>query len=161
MDEATAASCSLTNGESPVTDRISAILAVVKKWAKAQNEIRGLALVGSRARNAACPDSDIDLILLVRDTQSFRDPAWLAAIDWSTARVRATRWSDEEYGAVWSRRMWLVPEGELELSFARTTWADTSPVDPGTARVVQDGCRILYDTDGLLERLIKAAIRLE
>ena len=138
-----------------MTDRISAILAVIMKWAKAQSEIRGLALVGSHARNAARPDSDIDLIVLAEDPESFRDPAWLAAINWSIARVRATSWSDEEYGAVWSRRVWLDPDGELEVSFAHITWADTSSVDPGTARVVQDGCRVLYDPDGSLERLVE------
>jgi uncharacterized protein len=142
-----------------VTDRISTLLAVITEWAKAQNEIRGLALVGSYARDAAGAGSDIDLIVLTEDPRSFRDPAWLGAIDWSTANARPAKWSDEEYGAVWSRRVWLSPEGEVELSFAYTSWANTSPVDSGTARVVQDGCRILYDPDGLLERLVRAVTR--
>jgi uncharacterized protein len=142
-----------------VTDRAAAILTSITKWAKTQPQIRGLALVGSYARNAARPDSDIDLIVVAEDPQSFRDPAWLAAIDWPAANVRLAKWTDEEYGAVWSRRVGLSPKGEVEISFACISWADTSPVDPGTARVVSDGCHILFDPDGLLERLVLRATR--
>jgi uncharacterized protein len=142
-----------------VTDQAAAIVTAVTEWAKTQREIRGQALVGSYARDAARLDSDIDLIVLAEDPQSFRDPAWLAAIDWSTANVRPAKWADEEYGAVWSRRVWFIPEGEVEISFAPLSWADTSPVDPGTARVIDDGCRILFDPDGLLERLVLRATR--
>jgi uncharacterized protein len=145
--------------ENRVTDRAAAILTAVTDWAKTQVEIRGLALVGSYARNAARPDSDIDLIVLTKDPQDFRDPAWLAAIDWPAAKVRPVKWTDEEYGAVWSRRVWFVPEVELEISFARLSWANTSTLDPGTARVVREGCRILFDPDGLLERLVLRATR--
>jgi uncharacterized protein len=118
-------------------DRAADILTAVTRWAKTQAQVRGLALVGSHARGAARPDSDIDLIALAKDPQIFRDPAWLAAIDWSAAKVRPAKWTDEEYGAVWSRRVGLTPEGE----------------------VVREGCRILYDPDGLLERLVGKATR--
>lgn len=142
-----------------MNDRAASVLTAITDWAKTQQEIRGLALVGSHARDAARPDSDIDLMVLAEDPQSFRDPARLAAVDWSAAKVRPAKWSDEEYGAVWSRRVRLIPEGEIEISFAGLSWADTSPVDPGTAKVVREGCRILYDPEGLLERLVLRATR--
>jgi hypothetical protein len=48
----------------------------VTPWAAGRNDIIGLLLVGSCARNAARPDSDIDLVVLTRDTTRYADSAW-------------------------------------------------------------------------------------
>jgi uncharacterized protein len=132
------------------------LLETVTDWVEAKEEIRGLALVGSYARDAVRPDSDIDLLLLTENPQDFRDAAWLATIDWSRVGIRPTKWADEEYGVVWSRRIWFQPKEEIEFAFAPLSWADPSPVDKGTRRVVSDGFRVLYDPDGLLWRLTLA-----
>jgi predicted nucleotidyltransferase len=137
-------------------DRALEILEAVNNWAKSQEDIRGVALVGSHARNAAGPNSDIDLVLLAENPNGFRDAAWLATIEWSRVGVRPTKWSDEEYGVLWCRRIWFEPQGEIEFAFAPLSWAALSPVDKGTRRVVADGCRILYDPDGLLKRMTLA-----
>lgn len=144
-----------------MTDWLQAkvIVDVVMDWAKSNEDVRGVALVGSYARNAAQPNSDIDLIVLAGNPDTFRDCAWMSAIDWSRAGVNLTRWSDEDYGAVWSRRLWFQPEGEAELGFASLPWADVSPVGPGTRMVVSDGCQVLYDPDRRLERLVLAVTR--
>lgn len=142
-------------------DRALEILAIVTDWAKSHEDIRGIALVGSHARGAARPDSDIDVVMLSKDPKSFRDAAWLTSVEWSRAGVHVTTWADEEYGAVWSRRAWFEAECEVEFAFACLSWADVSPVDHGTARVMADGCRILYDPDGLLKRLILAVASLK
>jgi uncharacterized protein len=137
-------------------NQASAILRIITEWAKAQENVHGLALVGSHARNAARPDSDIDLVVLAQNPSGFRDTAWLTTIEWSRAGVHPVKWSDEEYGVVWSRRTWLKPEGEVEFGFAPLSWADVSPVDKGTQRVVSDGCQVLYDPGGLWKRLTMA-----
>jgi len=137
-------------------DRAVGILETVAHWAKAQENVRGLALVGSHARNAARPDSDIDLVVLAQNPRNFRDAAWLTTIEWSRAGVHPVKWSHEEYGVVWSLRAWFEPECEVEFGFASLSWADASPVDEGTRRVISDGCRVLYDPDGLLKRLTMA-----
>jgi len=63
--------------------RIEHIMRTVLAWATAQPKIRAVALVGSHARGAARPDSDIDLVLLVTDPQDFRaDTTWIEQIDW-------------------------------------------------------------------------------
>jgi hypothetical protein len=129
------------------------IVTALTNWARLQEDIRGLALVGSHARNAARPDSDIDIVCLSKNPDRFRDTSWLVTIEWSRLGFELIKWSDEEYGALWSRRMRLKPDCELEFGFTSLSWADTGPVDRGTAKVISDGCRILYDPDGLLERL--------
>jgi predicted nucleotidyltransferase len=135
---------------SPFSDQVTkAVLA----WALGQDAVRGLALVGSYARGTARADSDIDLMLLVRDPSAFRaDSTWLGSIAWDAIALPA-RWQDEEYGAAWSRRVWLNPAGEVEFTFAMPSWAATAPIDPGTRRVISDGCKILHDPDGALSRL--------
>jgi hypothetical protein len=47
-------------------------------------------------------------------------------------------WRDVAYGAVWSRHVALSDGSEVEFSFAAPSWANTSPVDPGTRRVIND-----------------------
>ncbi len=133
------------------------ILEVIIGWAKRRQDVRGVALVGSQARGTARPDSDIDLMVLAVNPEALRaDSSWIEAIDWSGACVKVANWRDEDYGAVWSRRIWLSPGAEVEISFAPVVWALTAPLDAGTRRVVSDGCRILHDPAGLLGRLYAA-----
>jgi hypothetical protein len=97
--------------------------------------------------------------------QSFGLPTgigWLHAIDWSAANVRQLNWEDEDYGAVWSRRIWLEPTGiELEVSFASVSWANVNPLDSRTRRVISDGCRVLHDPKGIFRRLSSAVKQAE
>ena len=60
---------------------------------------------------------------------------------------------------MWCRRIWLEPSFELEVAFAPLSWAEVWPIDKGTERVVSDGCRVLYDPDGLFKRLMLAVAR--
>jgi uncharacterized protein len=130
----------------------------VLRWAIGRNDIRGVALVGSHARGSARRDSDIDLVILAEMPEVFRaDPSWLESIDWGAPPTRVRLCEDEDYGVVWSRRIWLEPDLELEIGFAPLAWASVSPLDPGTRQVIADGCRILHDPDGMLGRLCAAA----
>jgi hypothetical protein len=45
---------------------------------------------------------------------------------------------------------------EVEFGFAAPSWAATEPVDAGTAQVVGDGFRVLYDPVGILRALVVA-----
>jgi len=44
---------------------------------------------------------------------------------------------------------------EIEFGFVDPAWACTEPVDPGTHRVVSDGCVALYDDQRLPFELTK------
>jgi uncharacterized protein len=85
------------------------------------------------------------------------DTGWLTAIDWSVIAARPAEWQDEDYGLLWSRRMWLEPNrDEIEIGFALPSWADVNPIDPGTQHVIADGCCALHDPKRLLTGLCAA-----
>jgi Streptomycin adenylyltransferase len=137
------------------------IIQTIVDWAKAQPTIQAAAVVGSHARGTARADSDIDLVLITTDPNGIRaDTAWVDAIGWNAIGARPMKWEDEDYGGVWSRRLWLEQDrGEVEISFGLPSWADVNPLDPGTREVIADGCRILYDPNGLLRRLCAVVAR--
>jgi len=136
------------------TDRTETVLKAVLAWAEAQHKIRAVALVGSRAGTSPRPDSDIDLVVLCADPQAFRDDlCWLDAINWKLTGVCPSTHRDVQYGALWSRHVSLDDGLEVEFGFAPLSWANWSPLDAGTKRVVSGGCRILHDPDKLLADL--------
>ena len=122
-------------------------------WARDQEDIQGVAVVGSWARSAARMDSDIDVVVLTGAKDRY-----LTGADWvegSLAQpaevVRTQKW-----GPLTEHRA-LLPSGlEVEFGFAGPEWAATDPVDPGTAGVVLDGCIPLVDPGDLFMRPIQA-----
>lgn len=138
------------------TTRVQSILAEVARWAANRGDISAVALVGSWARGTARDDSDIDLMLLTPDPLLFRqDNRWLNEIDWHSIGSAIAAWRDADYGIVWSRHVQLADNTEIEFGFGPLTWASVDPIDPGTFQVINDGCRILFDPQGLLEELVK------
>jgi hypothetical protein len=98
-------------------------------------------------------DSDADVVVLTNRKETYvTSKGWIEAAAGQQARIVSTR----EWGPLTERRVVLASGFEIDFGFAPTSWADTAPVDPGTARVVSDGFRILHDPDGLLARLIEA-----
>jgi len=121
------------------------------QWARTQPDIRALLLVGSWARDAARPDSDVDLVVLTTTPECYSpDRAWTRELG-AVAINRVQQW-----GAIAERRI-VLPSGlEVEVGIGPLSWAQIDPVDAGTRRVITDGCRILHDPDGQLQRLLVA-----
>jgi hypothetical protein len=133
------------------------IIQTIADWAKRQKTILAVAIIGSHARGQARAESDIDFLLLAASPQAFRaDTGWLHAINWPAIGARPVSWQDEDYGALWSRRLWLEDKGEIEFGFAGPSWAALDPIDPGTRRVITAGCRILHDPNDILASLAAA-----
>jgi hypothetical protein len=138
---------------------LNSIANAVADWAIARDDIRAMALAGSWARGNPHQGSDIDLLLLSDRADDYqRLPHWLTEIDFTRCGYRQQSSESETYGAVWSQHIRLLPEVEVEVSFAKCSWAKTEPVDGGTRRVVQDAFRIIFDKDGLLTKLIDAVM---
>ena len=139
---------------------LSSLLTIIVRWAANSSQILAVALVGSYARGEARSDSDVDLMIIVRTPEMFRqETQWLQQIEWEHIQAHVIRWKDVEYGRVWSRHTQLSNGTEVELSFGSPDWAAVDPIDSGTRRVVSDGCRILFDPTGLLNQLVQQVLR--
>ena len=81
---------------------------------------------------------------------------YLADARWLAAFGDVSRVEDEDWGMVQAKRVYYADGLEAEVGITAPEWAWTEPVDPGTARVVRDGMRVLYDRSGLLRSLLAA-----
>ena len=97
--------------------------------------------------------SDIDLLVLTGELETYvADLSWILPAAGQEGRVvRTKRW-----GPVTERRIELRSGLLIEYGFAPASWARIDPVDAGTAQVVSDGFRVLYDPEGVLGRLLTA-----
>jgi predicted nucleotidyltransferase len=135
-----------------VTIRIDTLLTGVRKWAARDPRVRAVILVGSQARGAAGPDSDVDLVIV---TES---PAQLVADRrWVDSFGPVERRAEEHWGLVHSLRLWYRDGPEVEFGIAAPEWL-AEPLDPGTRDVLRAGYRILFDRVGDLEASLPALI---
>ena len=116
------------------TQVVSDFLDRVTAWAAHQPTIAAVALVGSHARGAARPDSDIDLVLLCEDPHAF-----VAHTSWIHSFGAVGRCHTEDWGMVTSLRVYYTEGFEVEFGMTTLAWAGL-PVDPGTQDVVSQ-CR--------------------
>jgi predicted nucleotidyltransferase len=133
-----------------IVDERPAFLDAIERWAAARSDVAGAALVGSYARGTARPQSDVDLVLLCSDPERF------LAGDWISHFGEVDTFAMENYGALNSLRVLYRSGLEVEFGIASRSWAST-PIDPGTRRVLTDGFRILYDPEQIF-RAAKDAI---
>ncbi len=126
---------------------IESFLSQVKSWAAQQPDIAGMLLVGSYARGAARPDSDIDLVILTSNPGRYLDD-----ISFAEQFGSISRWEKEDWGRLISLRVWYQDGMEVEYGFTLPDWA-SPPLDAGTQRVISDGARVVFDRDGSLRGL--------
>ena len=137
-------------------EKVHVFLTEFISWVSKQDSILGVSLVGSYARGAARPNSDVDLVILSdKPHKLINDDKWLT----NFGKVISIR--HEDYGLVQSRH--ILYEDGLNIEYGITTlqWTNTKPVDIETCRVVTDGMKILYDPDNLFRHLQKAVDCLE
>lgn len=132
--------------------RVAAAVRSAQRLAGQMPSIVAVALVGSWARGAGRPDSDVDLVVLCAEpSELLGSNDWITVFDRSAFLIRAN-----DFGAIQERRL-EVPTGlVIEVGIGQTSWAGTTPVDPGTERVIRDGLVSLYDPHALLKALLAA-----
>lgn len=135
----------------PRPDVIEGLLARVQEWAQAQADLVAVALVGSRARGTARPDSDLDLVFLTHDPARY-----VAAEDWAHELGASAVHASARRGVLTEQRLRLACGPEIDVGIGSPSWASLDPLDPGTARVTREGLRIIHDPDGLLAALTDA-----
>jgi hypothetical protein len=129
-------------------DEVESVLQHLTDWVRRRPDVRALALVGSWARGTPHDGSDVDVVLLTDSPEHYIDgDDWLHDV----GGVRLIRTLD--WGAVTERRFALASGLEVELDVGTSSWASVDPIDSGTRTVATDGMRLLYDPDGLLQRL--------
>lgn len=123
---------------------VSDFLEVFSRWAGVQPDVKGIALVGSYARDAATVGSDVDLLILTTDAARYiSDRSWLSLF----GEVRECR--VEDWGKVTSLRTFYQDGLEVEYGFSTPEWA-VMPMDAASFRVVLDGMKVLFDPAGIL-----------
>jgi len=120
-------------------------------WAQSEENVIGLALVGSHARGEARPDSDIDLVIIASDPAGY-----INNLSWIESFGEVERCNPEDWGILTSLRVFFRGGLEVEFGISGLEWAAIPP-DVGTAEVVADGMKILFDPEGLLARLQEVA----
>ena len=141
----------------PITLDYRALIARLAAWAEADENIRAVVIVGSRARTDHPADewADLDAVLLARDPQPmWAGAAWLEAIGepWLTF-IEPT--PDHR---TYERRVLFA--GGLDVDFVPVAVASLLEVlERGLAEglvLLQRGARILVDKDGLAQRALQA-----
>ncbi|HXP76638.1 MAG TPA: nucleotidyltransferase domain-containing protein [Stellaceae bacterium] len=130
------------------------LIGVLSRWVERQHTCRAMAVVGSWARGTARSDSDLDLLLLTNTLDHWSSDAdWLPGVGLDEIAMEIKSAQLLRYGATRSWHIQLSPPAELELTFADLTWANLTPIDPGSRKVVSGGIRITVDKDKLLATL--------
>jgi predicted nucleotidyltransferase len=125
------------------------IVARVVGWAESRRDIRALLVVGSYARGSATATSDVDLVVLTESPARYlEDEGWVRDVG-GVEVVRTRAW-----GPLTERRVRFPSGLEVEFGFVRPSWAWMEPIEPGTRQVLDDGCRLLLDKDGVVTPLL-------
>lgn len=138
----------MTVGHRAPTD-VPGIIAAVVDWASTESNVLAVGLAGSHARGTATATSDIDLVLVADEPNVLLDDP-----DWLEQFGEVDRLADEDWGVLQARRVHYRAGPEIEFGVVGRQWA-AIPLDPGTARVVREGFRVLHDPDGLLAAVVR------
>jgi hypothetical protein len=124
------------------------LLTNILHWAKSQDDIKAIGLLGPSANNTQLLESEIKLIILAKDHKHyFENSFWLNHFgDVNTFQRQKT-------GKLTSLTAKYQNGAEIVFSFSNSRWAFIPP-DKGVRKIVENGIKILYDPSYLLTKLI-------
>jgi uncharacterized protein len=122
-----------------IPERVAQLILDVQAWAATRADVLGVALVGSYARQAATPESDVDLVIVCASPSDLvGNPEWVNIIGTPQRTAR------EDWGRVTSLRVRYANGLEVEFGITDRRWASV-PLDAGTRRVIEAGCVVIFD----------------
>ena len=133
---------------SPALGALDEVLRAALALARSEASVHAIALVGSCVRGTPGPDSDVDLVILSTEPDDLRRRG-----DWFTHFGSVALVGQRQFGDVTERRLRRGDGVDIEIGLAPLSWAETNPVDAGTARVVREGFSIVFDPHGTLAGL--------
>lgn len=110
-----------------------------KDWAMENEEITGVAVVGSFARGDFHADSDIDVTIISTSKQAVGKQL-LTSFSYN----KVARYQIEEWGMLTAHRVFYNNGMEIEYGLVTDQWT-AEPLDKGTKAVVRDGFTVLLD----------------
>ena len=126
----------------PSNNQLKVFLKVFLQWVESQRLVEGAILVSPHARGGVRQDSDIDLVLLCPEYESYlEDVSWINDFD-KPVSVRL-----KDYGKLTSVRVFHEEGPQVEFGFTQLDWL-VLPLDAGTVGVLRNGFQIVYDRSG-------------
>lgn len=131
-------------------EKVDDLLQEFKKWAEYQNQIKGVAIVGSFARGDFHLKSDVDLIIISNNKEvTIQDILSEFKFD------GVNRHHLEQWGPfLTSLRIFYDSELEVEYGVSTNVWVK-EPLDKGTKEVVKNGFKILLDKESVFSGVNK------
>ena len=127
---------------------IDIFLKDIKKWAKKEELIESIIVVGSYARGTYKVTSDIDLIIITSDKEKMLKNQTFINLFGEIKKSQI-----EYYGACTSIRVWYKDGKEVEFGIVSTSWIE-KPLDKGTIKVLSDGFKVVIDKKGYFKNII-------
>lgn len=107
-------------------------------WSKEEGNILAVVLVGSYAREAQRPDSDIDLVIITQNPK-----VYLVSDNWTKTFGEVMKISNEDWGLVQVRRVFYKNALEVEFGITTKDWLD----NPGSKKIIEKGMKMLYQRE--------------
>ena len=124
---------------------LEVFLLALKSYAEEKDVIECILLVGSYARGTNREDSDIDVVIITSQKK-----ALLEEPDFTASFGLVRKQQIEYYGACTSLRVYYREGTEVEFGIVEPSWLG-KPLDAGTARVLDDGYKVILDKKGYFE----------
>jgi len=140
-----------------VNTRVDLMTASVADWARPRGDIRALVVVGSQARADLPADrwSDLDLILLLEDPQTYlEDAAWVEEFGSPVVTFLETTMDGH-----WERRVLYETGEDVDFVLFPVSVVERLADSEGAAALLARGYRVLVDRIGIEQELAKVAAK--
>src|SRR6476619_4989855 len=133
------------------------LIELVKGFVGSTDDLRALGVGGSWARGNPRPDSDLDLIIIAQNPNTWRRrQQWVRELPFDRFGFSYNDHHTATSGLVWSAHIELEPDAELELTLAPKSWASLVPIDAGTRHVLTHAFKLGVDKDRRLVQGVDA-----